>query len=137
MLNFPIDPDGLALIIILFLLFALAIGIVISSIRSRKSYRESYRESYEQLNDEMEAEEPVAVGARVLSKRTDKEYVGSVKTPSYHPLFFVTFETDEGEIKEYSVSKEMFDEIYEDQTSTLLTVDGDFFYFGDGEDITI
>ena len=48
--------------------------------------------------------------------------------------YFVTFFTEDGETVEYSVPKELFLAIEKGQESTLVTVDSQFFDFGDGED---
>ena len=49
-------------------------------------------------------------------------------------VFFVSFLTDDGETREYRVTKEIYErcEIY--QTGDLVTYDGIFFDFGEGEE---
>lgn len=75
------------------------------------------------------------MGAVAISKRVDGYWGGNMKTPTYNECYFVTFLTDLGEEKEYRVGKENFDAIYEGQASMLVTVEGKFFAFDDGEEI--
>ena len=74
-----------------------------------------------------------AVGARVISKDFESK-VNGTKYVRHSSSFFVTFLTDDGEEKEFMVTRELFDRLYEDQTGTLVTVNGNFFDFGDGEE---
>jgi hypothetical protein len=76
-----------------------------------------------------------AVGARVISKDFENK-VNGTKYVRHSSSFFVTFLTDDGEEKEFKVTRELFDRLYEDQTGTLVTVNGNFFDFGDGEELT-
>ena len=76
-----------------------------------------------------------AVGARVISKDFESK-VNGTKYVRHSSSFFVTFLTDDGEEKEFKVTRELFDRLYEDQTGTLVTVNGNFFDFGDGEELT-
>jgi hypothetical protein len=47
----------------------------------------------------------------------------------------VNFLLENGEEREYYVSKEIFDKVEEGQESTLVLLNGMFFYFGEGEEI--
>ena len=76
-----------------------------------------------------------AVGARVISKDFESK-VNGTKYVRHSSSFFVTFLTDDGEEKEFKVTRELFDRLYEDQTGTLVTVNGNFFDFGDGEEMS-
>ena len=78
--------------------------------------------------------ETEAIGARVISKDFESK-VNGTKYVRHSSSFFVTFLTDDGEKKEFKVARELFDRLYEDQTGTLVTVNGNFFDFGDGEDM--
>ena len=71
-----------------------------------------------------------------MSKRIEEGYAGSIKAPEYKLNFIVTFLTDRGETKEFSVSEETYSRLSEHQTGMLITVDGGFFDFGDGEDVS-
>jgi len=88
----------------------------------------------ENVYAEGEDVETAAIGARVISKDFESK-VNGTKYVRHGSSFFVTFLTDDGEEKEFKVSRELFDRLYEDQTGTLVTVNGNFFDFGDGEDM--
>lgn len=68
-----------------------------------------------------------AVGARLVDRRTDAR--------RYELHYVLTFLTDDGEIKEFTVAEEVFLRYTTDQIGTLVTIDGEFFDFGDGEAI--
>lgn len=74
--------------------------------------------------------------AKVIEKRVDEKFECgvSVKVPVgvYH--YFVVFELEENSTAEYEVSKEYYDKMEVDQIGTLVTVGGNFFDFGDGEE---
>lgn len=114
----------------------IAIGIfVMATLRNAADPSKYQKEKYEALEDETEETETDTIGAVVLSKEMTGYWSGCAKTPHYNDCYLVTFLTDEGDKREYSVSKETFDSIYEGQASTLVTVDGEFFAFEDGEEI--
>ena len=79
--------------------------------------------------------EPVAVTATVLSKRIGIQRGGSVKLPHHTRVFYVTFLKDDDTTEEFPVTEEMFEHCIPDSTGTLVTIDGHFFDFGEGEDI--
>ena len=78
--------------------------------------------------------EPEAIGARVLDMRVVTGMVGTAKRPSTGASFLVTFLTDGGERVEYPVPEELYVTLETDQAGTLVTLNGGFFDFGDGED---
>ena len=79
--------------------------------------------------------ELVLTPARVVAKRIQHGYAGSSKMPQYATGFIVTFLSEDDETLEFSVSEEMFESLQEQQTGMLVTSDGNFFDFGDGEDV--
>jgi hypothetical protein len=87
-------------------------------------------EQSEELPSELEA---VAVNARVIDKRFSSDVIGT-KSVKQVSSFIVTFFTEDGETLEYPVPEEIFLQIENGQESTLVTVDGQFFDFCDGED---
>lgn len=111
------------------------VTVVISTIRSAVNPEKYRNDKYESLDDEVEEKETEAIGAVVLSKEMTGYWSGSAKSPHYNECYLVTFLTDEGDKREYSVGKETFESIYEGQASTLVIVDGQFFAFEDGEEI--
>ncbi len=95
------------------------------------------RQTLEELLDE-DIAEPQTVGACVLTKKTEEYYENSFaryKVPEYKMAFLVRFLTDDGEEKVYEVSQGTFEAVREGQHGTLVTIDGNFFDFGNGEDI--
>lgn len=110
------------------------IAVTVSSIKGRKKVQEQ-QEKYEEEVFSAPDPEPVAYPARVMSKRVEGAHTGGVKSPQYKVFFLVTFLTDSGETLEFSVGEEMFSRLCEHQTGTLITIDGNFFDFGDGEEI--
>ena len=96
------------------------------------------KKQQEAIDEEILSEptpEPFAEYARVVSKRMEESYGGTPKMPRYKLMFIVTFLTDGGETKEFSVSEETYGRINEHQAGMLITIDGNFFDFGDGEEI--
>lgn len=75
------------------------------------------------------------VKAKALKKRKEFYYVSNINIPRSQEDYFVTFLTQTGEEKEYPVGKDTYDEIQENQEGELVTVNGNFFYFGDGEEV--
>ncbi len=49
--------------------------------------------------------------------------------------YYVTFRTEDGEEKEYLVSEALFFNVVKGEEGTLITVNGNFFDFGDGIDV--
>ena len=72
--------------------------------------------------------------AQVIEKRKLTYYAG-VKMPKLIAECMVTFKTEEGETLKFQLREEIFDAIEDDQQGTLVTVNGNFFDFGDGEEI--
>ena len=128
------DSDTVPRIVVIGILAACIIGIIAiiaSAVKNRKKELDSSEEVYDEHVPEPEGEY-----ARVMSKRIEDGYSGSYKVPKYQLLFIVTFLTDRGETKEFSVSEETYQRITEHQTGMLITLDGNFFDFGDGEEPT-
>lgn len=82
-----------------------------------------------------QVEEPTAefFEATVKSKRIYKRFVGGVRQLRSIYEYFVTFDLGNGNEIEYEVYPELFEEIEQGKTGTLVLIDGRFNYFGDGE----
>ena len=121
--------DLIAIVIIISVcvigIFAIPISSIISQRRALKKY----------TGEEVEAADPVATPARVMSKYTDIKRTGSYKSPSHQMMYYVVFKQDDGEIKEFAVTPYMFEKCELYSTGMLVTVDGEFFDFGQGEEI--
>ena len=116
------------LIIIAVLAYSIKVGI-----REEKLRRQKVLEEYEK------EPEYSFVDARVISKKKTTYYQTELRMPALPAQkleCIVTFLTEEGEILEFDVREEIFDKIEEKQEGTLVTVNGNFFDFGDGEEIT-
>jgi len=74
-----------------------------------------------------------SVKATVISRRQDGHYEGSHKFPQYTNDYYITFVTKKNKTIELKVEKAFFDEINIGTTSTLITQNGEFFDFTDGE----
>ena len=73
--------------------------------------------------------------AKILSKEKKAYYVG-VKLPKLVEEYSIRLLTEEGEERHYRVREEVYSRIEKGQKGTLVTVNGNFFDFGDGTDIT-
>ena len=79
------------------------------------------------------------ISAKVLSKRKNVYYKQTLSMPAIPNLqeeYYVTFETEKGEKIEYPIRQELWEEITDGQEGVLVTVNGNFFDFGDGEDLS-
>ena len=96
-------------------------------------------ESLETDNPMYQIEETEAqfFDATVKTKRIYKKFVGgvSVTTPVSIFQYFATFKLDNEEEVEYEIGQELYEKIAEGQIGTLVILNGNFFAFGDGEDI--
>ncbi len=72
--------------------------------------------------------------ARVLSKYKNSYYVG-IKLSRMVEEYWINLLIEDGTETSYQVSQEMYERIEEGQEGTLVTVNGNFFDFGDGEDV--
>ena len=74
-------------------------------------------------------------GARVMDMKCEGHYEGNAKHPHHHVFFNVTFLTDRGETLKFSVGQTAFDRLSLYMTGDLVTVNGNFFDFSNGEEI--
>ena len=75
--------------------------------------------------------------ATVKSKRIYEQFVNgvSVTTPVGLFHYFATFILENGEDVEYEISQDWYEKIEKEQSGILVTINGKFFSFGEGEDI--
>lgn len=74
--------------------------------------------------------------ATVKSKRIYEQFVNgvSVTTPVGLFHYFATFILENGEDVEYEISQDWYEKIEKEQSGILVTINGKFFSFGEGED---
>ena len=98
--------------------------------------KERERLRREKVLEEYEKEpEYLFTQAKILSKEKKAYYVG-VKLPKLVEEYSIRLLTEEGEERHYRVREEVYSRIEKGQKGTLVTVNGNFFDFGDGTDIT-
>jgi hypothetical protein len=102
-----------------------------------KTLLEKVEKSLETDNPMYQIEEPTAefFDATVSSKRIYKRFVGEVRMQRAVYEYFVTFVLENGEEREYEVGQEWYEKIGEGETATLVLVNGNFFSFGEGEEL--
>jgi hypothetical protein len=122
-----------ACILLAVVLIAMVYLFVIAPIQLRRDHKKAM-EKLDEENDEREPEF-VSVGAKVLGKGGFHKYYGT-KYVNYTLLLRVAFLTDEGEELVFEIPQEIYDRIEEGQHGNLITVNGNFFDFGDGEEIS-
>ena len=120
------------------ILISIVVGIAILTpviVYSIKEGRKAEQIRRKQIEEEY-AKEPEYefVKARVLTKKASS-YYASFRQPKRIDECKVVFLTETGEEKEFFVSKEFYQSIEENQEGTLVTVNGNFFDFGDGQEI--
>ena len=76
------------------------------------------------------------VRAKVLQKKINHYYYKGLNLPKNESSFVLVFETEKGETEEYPVPQEFFMQTEEGQEGTLVTINGMFFDFGEGQDIS-
>ena len=120
-------PAIIAIILIVAVCIIFSIYIFIRSYKSDKEEKEKREE--ELLTDE-EPEFKVT-GAVILNKQS----VMHTTRHDHSVEYKITFMTDDGETVEMPVPQEIYAELYESQSGDLVTINGNYFYFGDGEPV--
>lgn len=116
------------------LLSAVAIALFAMPIRAMIQTKREIRD-YDKKHADVEPNSLIETGATVYSKRTYGEYRGSKKAPEYVTVYEITFLTENGNTEAYGVTKELYDSLTEGNAGNLVTQNGEFFDFGDGESI--
>lgn len=92
----------------------------------------------EEMNQPVQLPDVGSVYATVVKKDVfmDKNVISPQSIVHTHQLVYtVQFLTEYNRTVEYSVPEELYDYIYVGQKGLLATVEGQFFDFGEGEDI--
>ncbi len=113
------------------ILILLFVAIVVSFVKELIERKKAYKALADEPQEEVP---PVTAVATVLSKRTDICYGGGIKIPTHSIAFYVTFLVD-GNVKEFEVTEEEYNEITENKRDVLVTVNGKFFAFGEAKQI--
>ncbi len=111
-------------ILCVILIFAIGISSIVNWHRHSKNYS-----SY----DDVEMSDAVGIEAEVISKKSEILSVGSYKTPDMKIAYLMTFKIENNSFIEYEVPKEIYDKYNNGDKGLLVTVDGNFFDFGQGE----
>lgn len=96
----------------------------------------NYRKNTNNYSDDNSCSKPLklkSTKATVLSKREDGHYEGSYKQPRFVNDYYVEFMTEKNKKVELKVTKHFFDKTDIGRISTLITQNGEFFDFSDGE----
>ena len=117
---------GFIIVIIAFMLWVLV---------SHNAWRKKAENTKEDGGDIWQEPEEKVIGARVLEKEIRDFHTG-YKMPEYHIQYLVKFLMDEGNGVVYEVHEEVFNRINEGDTGNLVTLSGNFFDFGSGEEVS-
>jgi hypothetical protein len=120
-------------IFVIAVFIAAVTGAVISLMTSSKKTIADRKKEEERLEEP--APDISTVGARVI-KKSILDGTSGTRIPKYSMELFIAFLTDDGEVVEYKVEQEAFERIELDQTGKLLTLGGNFFDFGEGEELS-
>lgn len=114
-------------LIIAFLIILIPAYFMIALKRSKHG-----KQQFEESDEPFELPPADAIGATVVSKRWEVAKSGK-RTGNVE--YYITFLTDDGETVEHEVTETVFEKCAESDTGMLVTVEGKFFDFGDGEEI--
>ncbi len=116
------------------LLSVLALALFVMPIRAMIQTKREIRD-YDKNHADTKPYELTEISATVYSKCTYGKYVGSSKSPEYSTVYEITFLTEDGNTAAYGVTKQLYDSLTEGTAGYLVTQNGEFFDFGDGENI--
>ena len=121
------------------ILFGLAVIIPIAYLIWKwPELKRKEQERKQAFYDECEKElDYVFKKAIVLEKRKDFYYVSNLNIPKSQEDFFATFLIENKEKREFLIREDIYERIEQGQQGTLVTVNGNFFDFGDGEETEI
>ena len=122
-------PEIIGIVCIIAMVCSLIFFIV-----DRKKATKQYREDIEAMEEDTSEPEPVFVEATAVAKSAEILIKGT-RTVSSERCFIVTFATENGERIELEVTEEAYCRIEKGQTGLLMTVNGSFIDFGEGQDI--
>lgn len=110
------------------IMLAIVVWGIWDSLRKRKKM-------YEELGRETQPDPAESVGAVVTDGRSQIIQYGSARFPHHRVAYYLTFVTDHGKTVEYEVPQHIYQYGLERRSGMLITVNGKFFDFGEGEPI--
>lgn len=110
------------------------VGLIVFFIVNRRIVKKDMQKQLEEFEESFVPSEPVSIGARVMEKREGIIKYGSSRTPLHRIEYRMVFLTDDGKTLDLIVPEETYHKYNEYDVSTLVTVDGEFYHFGDGEE---
>ena len=116
----------------------LVVGVLVYIVvKERKNYKEIQAKDVQAIKKETGVQKPKVdfFDAKVLKKRMHVYYESEINIPLSKTEYWITFQYKEGKEKEFMVPQELFEKTEEGQDGTLVVVNGQFFDFGDGEEI--
>ncbi|MBQ7912256.1 MAG: DUF2500 family protein [Clostridia bacterium] len=118
-------------------LFTIIIIVVvaIALIFTLRKDKEKERLRRQKVEEEYQREPEYEFRQAKVVERSKVVYYAGVKMPQMVKECIVTFQVEGGEILKFQIREDIFDNIQEEQEGTLVTVNGNFFDFGDGEEI--
>ena len=111
------------------------IVVTIAIILTVRKDKEKERLRRQKVEEEYEKEPEYEFHQARVVERKKLVYYAGVKMPQQVVECKVSFCLENGEIITYQIRGDIFDKIEDNQQGTLVTVNGNFFDFGDGEDI--
>lgn len=124
---------AILMVLLLFAMFALPIYFI-----ARPSKKERGKEGEKTEDADASQSAPTGtrfVRAKVIEKKINHYYYKGLNLPMNVSRCILVFETEEGKTEEYPVPEDFFLKTEEGQEGTLVTINGMFFDFGEGEDL--
>ena len=118
----------------------MALLLLVSMVKQYLKTKAQNKALAEELETDYELPPVDAVNAVVLAKDIimEKNVISPEKIVRTHKLIYnIKFSTENRDVVEYDVPRELFEKIFVGQKGILATVEGEFFDFGDGEEINL
>ena len=106
-------------------------------VKESRNYREIKAEDVQAIKSDKNVQKPHVefFDATAIKKRIHVYYVSEINIPVSEIQHWIMFQFEDGTKKEFLVPQELFEKTSENQAGVLVTVNGNFFDFGDGEDV--
>ena len=111
------------------------IVVTIDIILTVRKDKEKERLRRQKVEEEYEKEPEYEFHQAQVIERKKLVYYAGVRMPQQVIECKITFRLENGETIIYQLREELFDKIEDNQRGTLVTVNGNFFDFGDGEEM--